>query len=174
MIEILENRFITNMGRHPGIQWDDVRIHLESVPPEKLRSLEKMEITGGEPDVIGYDQESGEYIFVDFSPESPEGRRSLCYDHKAFESRKENRPAGSAMDMAEHMGIELLTEQQYRELQTKGKFDIKSSSWITTPEDIRSLGGALFCDRRYERVFVYHNGAQSYYSSRGFRGKIKV
>jgi hypothetical protein len=173
LLKVLKNRFEKNMNRHKGIDWSKVQEKLEK-NPEKLWSLEEMEITGGEPDVVGYDKKTGEYIFYDCSEESPKGRRSFCYDHKALELRKENKPANSAMEMATDMGIELLTEEQYRELQKLGEFDLKTSSWILTPADIRKLKGALFCDRRYNTVFVYHNGAESYYAARGFRGSLKV
>ena len=173
LITLLKNRFEKNMNRHKGLAWNDVHARLET-DKEKLRSLGEMEATGGEPDVVGYDKKTGEYIFYDCAAETPQGRRSICYDREGLESRKENRPENNAVDMAAAMGIELLTEEQYRELQTLGKFDVKTSSWIKTPAAIRKLGGALFCDRRYDTVFVYHNGAQSYYSSRGFRGLLKV
>ena len=173
LITLLKNRFEKNMNRHKGLAWNDVHARLET-DKEKLRSLGEMEATGGEPDVVGYDKKTGEYIFYDCAAETPQGRRSICYDREGFESRKENKPENNAVDMAAAMGIELLTEEQYRELQTLGKFDVKTSSWIKTPAAIRKLGGALFCDRRYDTVFVYHNGAQSYYSSRGFRGMLKV
>ncbi len=161
------------MNRHRGLQWAPVQAKLEA-DIEKLWSLSEMERTGGEPDVVGHDKTTGEYIFCDASAESPKGRRSICYDHQALESRKEHKPADSAMDMAAAMGIELLTEQQYRELQKLGEFDTKTSSWVKTPSDVRKLGGALFCDRRYDTVFMYHNGAESYYAARGFRGSLKV
>jgi hypothetical protein len=170
---ILKTRFEKNMNRHQGLVWTEVQAKLEA-HPEKLRSLDEMEQTGGEPDVVGHDKATGEYVFFDCSAESPTGRRSVCYDREGLESRKENRPADSAIDMATAMGIELLTEEQYRELQNLGNFDMKTSSWVKTPADIRKLGGALFCDRRYGKVFVYHNGAQSYYSARAFRGLLKV
>ncbi len=173
LITLLKNRFEKNMNRHKGLAWNDVQARLET-DKEKLRSLGEMEATGGEPDVVGYDKKTGEYIFYDCAAETPQGRRSICYDREGLESRKENKPENNAVDMAAAMGIELLTEEQYRELQTLGKFDVKTSSWIKTPAAIRKLGGALFCDRRYDTVFVYHNGAQSYYSSRGFRGLLKV
>lgn len=171
IIEILKVRFEENMSRHEGIDWSDVQARLEA-DEKKLWSLSEMERTGGEPDVVGRDGEG--YLFIDCSAESPIGRRSLCYDRKALESRKKNKPENAAMDMAEAMGIEILTEAQYRKLQDLGPFDTKTSSWIKTPENIRSLGGALFCDCRYDIVFVYHNGADSYYSARGFRGWILV
>lgn len=170
---ILKERFEKNMGRHEGLVWADVQTKLEA-NNEKLWSLSEMERTGGEPDVIGADEETGEYIFMDCSPESPKGRRSVCYDREALESRKKHKPETSAMDMAQSMGIEILTEEQYRALQQLGEFDKKSSSWVKTPENIRSLGGALFCDLRYNTVFLYHNGADSYYGVRGFRGVLKV
>lgn len=173
LIKILKARFEKNMNRHKGIAWADVQARLEK-KTEKLWSLAEMEDTGGEPDVTGYDKKSGEYIFVDCSPESPQGRRSYCYDRKALNARKEHKPKNSAMDVAAEMGIELLTEEQYRSLQQTGPFDTKTSSWILTPPDIRNLGGALFCDRRYNTVFVYHNGAESYYAGRAFRGMLRV
>lgn len=173
LFSILKARFQENMNRHEGIDWPDVRDRLEA-NKEKLWSLHEMERTGGEPDVVGYDEKTGEYLFVDCSRESPAGRRSICYDQEALESRKKNKPEHSAMAMAEEMGIELLTEEQYRELQKLGEFDLKTSSWVQTPDRIRKLGGALFCDRRYDTVFVYHNGAESYYSARGFRGLLRV
>jgi hypothetical protein len=173
LIDILSVRFEKYKTRHKGIEWSNVQTKLES-SPAKLWSLNEMEMTGGEPDVIGYDKKTGEYIFVDCSPETPKERRSICYDREALDSRKEHKPANSAIDMADEMGVELLTEEQYRELQTLGAFDLKTSSWIKTPEDIRKLDGALFCDRRYDTVFVYHNGASSYYAVRGFRGVLKV
>jgi len=173
LITTLQDRFEQNLNRHPGIDWAAVLGRLES-KPDKLRSLFEMERTGGEPDVIGRDAETGEFIFCDCSAESPSGRRSLCYDGAALESRKENKPAGSAVEMATAIGIELLTETDYRHLQKLGCFDVKTSSWIQTPPGIRKLGGALFGDRRYDTVFVYHNGAQSYYAARGFRGLLRV
>lgn len=169
----LKDRFEKNMNRHNGLEWAKVQDKLEA-NPEKLWSLLEMEGTGGEPDVIGLDGETGEYIFYDCSAESPKGRRSVCYDRKALESRKQHKPENSAMDMAASMGIELLTEEQYRELQELGNFDLKTSSWVQTPDNIRKLGGAIFCDRRYNTVFVYHNGADSYYAARGFRGSLRV
>ena len=172
-LEILEERFEGNSGRHKDIEWVKVRDKLLSHPKE-LWSLNEMEKTGGEPDVVGYDKETGEYIFIDCSPESPIGRRSVCYDGEALESRKEHKPKNNAMDMAADMGITLLTEDQYRDLQRFGSFDTKTSSWLKTPSDIRKLGGALFADRRYDKVFVYHNGAESYYAARGFRGELRV
>ncbi|MFN0173571.1 MAG: DUF4256 domain-containing protein [Saprospiraceae bacterium] len=173
LISVLKARFDKNMSRHEGLEWTDVRVKLES-NGEKLWSLNAMESTGGEPDVIGYDIHTHEYIFYDCSAESPNGRRSVCYDHEALESRKEHKPEDSAAEMAAEMGIEILTEQQYRELQELGNFDTKTSSWVKTPSEIRKLGGALFCDRRYDHVFVYHNGAESYYAARGFRGLLRV
>jgi hypothetical protein len=161
------------MDRHKGLDWSRLQAKLEG-NAEKLWSLNEMERTGGEPDVVGHDKKTGEYIFYDCSAESPNGRRSLCYDRKALDSRKEHKPKDNAIDMAAAMGIELLTEAQYRELQEIGKFDTKTSSWVKTPSDIRQLGGALFCDRRYNHVFVYHNGAESYYANRGFRGSLRV
>jgi hypothetical protein len=169
----LKARFEKNMVRHKGLEWPNVQTRLEA-NPAKLWSLHEMEKTGGEPDVVGRDQRTGEYVFYDCSAQSPEGRTSLCYDREGLESRKEHRPKNTAMDLAAAMGVELLTEEQYRELQKLGEFDTKSSSWVKTPADIRSLGGALFCDRRYGHVFVYHNGAQSYYAGRGFRCWLKV
>lgn len=173
LLKVLKVRFEKNMNRHEGVEWGKLQEKLEA-NAEKLWSLNQMEETGGEPDVIGYDKETGEYIFCDCSAESPKNRRSICYDHEALESRKENKPQNSAMNMAIAMGIELLTEEQYRELQLFGNFDTKTSSWVKTPDNIRKLGGAIFCDRRYNTVFTYHNGAESYYSSRGFRGMLKV
>mgnify|MGYP000913104667 CR=1 FL=1 len=173
LLAILETRFTKNMNRHQDLKWDKVQAKLE-VDAEKLRSLNEMEITGGEPDVIGFDNGTGEYLFCDCSVESPKGRRSICYDREALESRKEHKPENSAFDLAASMGIELLTEEQYRQLQKLGSFDTKTSSWVKTPSNIRKLGGALFCDRRYDTVFVYHNGAGSYYASRGFRGLLRV
>lgn len=173
LLKSLSARFEKNSQRHEGIAWADVLARLERNPVE-LESLLEMESTGGEPDVIGHDPKTGRVIFCDCSPESPAGRRSLCYDREALNARKENKPKGSAVEMAATMGIELLTEEQYRELQQLGEFDLKTSSWIRTPEGIRALGGALFCDRRYDTVFVYHNGAQSYYAARGFRGVLRV
>src|SRR5690606_7314989 len=173
LLSILKDRFEKNMHRHEGLDWAKVQEKLEA-HPEKLWSLYEMERTEGEPDVIGVDEKTGEYIFCDCSKESPKGRRKVCYDREALESRKKHKPETSAMDMANEMGIEILTEEQYRELQKFGPFDQKTSSWIKTPDDIRKLGGALFCDYRYGHVFVYHNGADSYYSVRGFRGLLKV
>ena len=169
----LKARFGENMNRHKDLEWAQVQAKLEA-NAEKLWSLNEMERTGGEPDVVGHDKKTGEYIFYDCSAESPKGRRSVCYDREALESRKEHKPEGSAIDMAAAMGIELLTEEQYRELQKRGNFDTKTSSWVKTPSDIRKLGGALFCDRRYDTVFVYHNGAESYYAARAFRGLLRV
>jgi hypothetical protein len=173
LLSTLKTRFEKNMQRHKAIEWATIQTKLEA-NKEKLWLLNEMEITGGEPDVVGYDKKTGEYIFYDCSAESPAGRRSICYDHEALEKRKENKPKNSAVKMATDMGIELLTEEQYPELQTLGNFDTKTSSWIKTPAAIRKLGGALFCDRRYDTVFVYHNGAESYYAARAFRGALRV
>jgi hypothetical protein len=173
LLAALKSRFEKNMNRHKGISWSAVEEQLDA-NPEKLWSLNQMEKTEGEPDVISQDKKSGEFIFMDCSAESPKGRRSICYDHQALESRKEHKPANSAVQMAEDMGIELLDEAQYRELQKHGNFDTKTSSWILTPPDIRKLGGAIFADWRYGHVFVYHNGAESYYAARGFRGVLRV
>ena len=173
LLQALKARFEKNMHRHKTIAWADVRARLEG-NADAMTSLREMEATGGEPDVIGQDKESGRYTFCDCSAESPSGRRSLCYDREALESRKENKPESSAVEMAAAMGVELLTEQQYRDLQKLGEFDTKTSSWVRTPSDVRALGGSLFCDRRYGKVFVYHNGAQSYYAARGFRGSLQV
>jgi hypothetical protein len=173
LLETLQTRFQKNVKRHKGIEWSDVLRRLQA-HPEKLWSLNEMEITGGEPDVVGYDKNTCEFVFVDCSPESPSGRRSLCYDRKGLESRKEHHPENTAIDMATAMGVELLTEAQYRDLQKLGRFDAKTSSWLLTPPSIRDLGGAIFADFRYGTVFVYHNGAQSYYGSRGFRGSLRV
>ena len=173
LLRALKARFEKNMNRHKGLEWAKIHAKLEA-NTEKLWSLNEMERTGGEPDVVGHDKKTGEYIFYDCSAESPKGRRSVCYDREALEARKEHKPKDSAIDMAATMGIELLTEEQYRELQKLGNFDTKTSSWVKTPSDIRKLGGALFCDRRYDHVFVYHNGAESYYSARGFRGLLSV
>jgi hypothetical protein len=173
LLQALKTRFEKNMRRHQGIAWMDVQTRLDD-SPDALKSLRAMEETGGEPDVIGQDKVSGRFTFCDCSAESPAGRRSVCYDRAALDARKEHKPQGSAVDMAAEMGVELLTEDQYRELQKLGEFDTKTSSWIRTSPDVRALGGALFCDRRYGRVFVYHNGAQSYYAARGFRGLISV
>jgi hypothetical protein len=173
LLTILKNRFEKNLSRHQKITWSDVEKKLQK-NPEKLWSLNEMEQTGGEPDVVGYDKKTGEYFFVDCSKESPSGRRSLCYDDQALASRKEHKPKNSAIALAAAMGIELLTEAQYRDLQNVGVFDTTTSSWLATPDTIRKLGGALFCDRRYDTVFTYHNGAESYYAARGFRGKLNV
>jgi hypothetical protein len=174
LLSALKARFEKNKDRHKDLEWANVQAKLDTpAGGDKLWSLNEMERTGGEPDVVGYDQKTGEYIFYDCSAESPKGRRSLCYDREALESRKENKPENSAIDMATAMGIELLTEEQYRELQQLGNFDMKTSSWVKTPPGIRKLGGALFCDRRYDTVFVYHNGAESYYAARGFRGSLR-
>ena len=173
LFKVWKSRFEKNKHRHRDILWEDVQKKLEN-NEGKLWSLEQMEVTGGEPDVVGYDEKTDEYIFYDCAAESPKERRSLCYDRRALDSRKQAKPASSAMDMAQTMGIELLTEEEYRELQKLGKFDQKTSSWVKTPDNIRELGGAIFCDYRYGTVFVYHNGAESYYSSRGFRGVLKV
>jgi hypothetical protein len=173
LLKTLQTRFEKNKSRHKGIDWAKVEARLEA-HPAKLWSLSVMEETGGEPDVVGHDKKTGEIIFYDCSAESPKGRRSVCYDDAALNSRKEHKPHDSAMAMADAMGIELLTEEQYRELQELGEFDTKTSSWIITPAPIRKLGGALFCDRRYDTVFLYHNGAESYYAARGFRGSLKV
>ena len=173
LLRALKARFEKNMTRHKGLEWAKVQAKLEA-NTEKLWSLNEMEKSGGEPDVVGHDKRRGEYIFYDCSLESPAGRRSICYDREALESRKENKPKNSAMDMAGAMGIELLTEEQYRELQELGEFDTKTSSWLKTPSEIRKLGGAIFADRRYDHIFVYHNGADSYYAARGFRGSLRV
>ena len=173
LLGTLKARFEVNMNRHKSLEWAKVQARLEA-NPEKLWSLHEMERTGGEPDVAGQDKKTGEYIFYDCSAESPEGRRNVCYDREALDSRKEAKPKDNAMDMAAGMGIELITEEQYRELQKLGKFDTKTSSWVITPAAIRNLGGAIFCDRRYEHVFVYHNGASSYYGVRGFRGSLRI
>ena len=173
LLSILKARFAKNMNRHKGLDWAKVQVKLEA-HPEKLWSLNEMEQTGGEPDVVGHDKKTGEYIFYDCSVESPKGRRSICYDDEALEARKEHKPDDSALNMADDMGIEILNEEQYRELQKVGNFDAKTSSWIKTPSDIRKLGGAIFADYRYGHVFVYHNGAESYYSARGFRGMLRV
>ncbi|MDV4149932.1 DUF4256 domain-containing protein [Clostridium sp. AL.422] len=173
ILGILKARFEKNMNRHNEIEWSKVQAKLEA-NIEKLWSLHQMEVTGGEPDVIGYDNKNDEYVFYDCSAESPKGRRSVCYDREALESRKQNKPQNTAIDMASDMGIEILTEEQYRELQKFGSFDVKTSSWVKTPDNIRKKGGAIFCDRRYDTVFVYHNGADSYYAARGFRGYLKV
>lgn len=173
LLKTLKARFEKNMHRHKGLEWNKIQSRLEA-HTEKLWSLNEMERTGGEPDVVGYDKKTGEYIFYDCSAESPKDRRNVCYDREGLESRKEHRPANNAVDMAADMGIELLTEEEYRELQKLGEFDTKTSSWIKTPPKIRDLGGAFFCDRRYDHIFLYHNGAQSYYAARAFRGSLKV
>jgi hypothetical protein len=173
LLETLQTRFEKNKSRHPGLAWTAVKARLEA-SPEKLWSLSQMESTGGEPDVVGYDRPSGEVLFMDCSAESPAGRTSLCYDREALDSRKEHKPKNNAVDVAADMGVELLTEDQYRDLQKLGEFDLKSSSWLKAPPEMRKLGGALFGDRRFGRVFVYHNGAESYYSGRGFRGSLRV
>lgn len=173
LLKVLKARFEKNMSRHQGLEWASVQAKLEA-NSEKLWSLNEMEQTGGEPDVVDHDKKSGEYIFYDCSAESPKGRRSLCYDREAHEARKEFKPENTAIDIAAAIGIELLTEEQYRELQKLGKFDLKTSSWVKTPADIRKLGGAVFCDRRYDTVFLYHNGAESYYAARGLRGSLRV
>ncbi len=173
LLATLKARFEKHISRHQGLEWAKVQARLEA-SPEKLWSLNEMERTGGEPDVVGLDKKKGEYIFYDCSAESPKGRRSICYDREALESRKEHKPGNNAMDLAAAIGIELLTEEEYRELQKLGNFDLKTSSWVKTPADIRKLGGALYCDRRYNTVFVYHNGAESYYAVRGFRGSLRV
>jgi len=173
LLSVLEARFEKNMQRHTGIEWNKVVVKLKA-NPDKLWSLDEMERTEGEPDVIAYDENTDEYVFYDCSAESPKGRRSICYDHEALEKRKENKPKDSALNMAEEMGIKILNEEEYKELQKLGKFDTKTSSWIATPSDIRKLGGALFSDFRYNTVFVYHNGADSYYAARGFRGSLRV
>ena len=173
LLSILEVRFTKNMNRHKDLEWIKIQAKLEA-DPIKLWSLNEMETTGGEPDVIGYDKKKNEYIFCDCSAESPKGRRSICYDHEALESRKEHKPNDSALNMAAAMDIKILTEEQYRELQELGIFDTKTSSWVQTSSNVRALGGALFCDRRYDMVFLYHNGAESYYAARGFRGMLKV
>jgi hypothetical protein len=173
LLRNLKARFEKNLNRHKGLEWSKVQTKLTG-SPEKLWVLNEMEITGGEPDVIGYDKATDEFIFYDCSAESPKERRSLCYDRKALDSRKENKPVDSAMDMAAALGITILTEDEYRDLQKLGNFDTKTSSWIKTPDAIRTLGGAIFCDRRYDHVFTYHNGAESYYAARGFRGSLRV
>lgn len=173
LLNLLQARFEKNMNRHKGIEWNKVQAKLEA-NPEKLWTLDEMEITGGEPDIVGYDQATDEYIFYDCAPESPKGRRSVCYDHEALAARKEHKPGNSAVSMAADMGIELLTEEEYRKLQELGNFDTKTSSWIATPPQIRKLGGAVFGDFRYATVFIYHNGAESYYAARGFRGSLRV
>ena len=173
LLKTLQARFEKNMNRHSGLEWAKIQAKLEATP-EKLSSLGEMEKTGGEPDVVGYDKSTDEYIFYDCSAESPKGRRSVCYDREALESRKKHKPENNAIDMATTMGIELLTEEQYKTLQDLGNFDTKTSSWLKTPSEIRKLGGAIFADRRYNHVFVYHNGAESYYAARGFRGWLRV
>jgi hypothetical protein len=173
LLRALKVRFEKNVNRHKGLEWANAQARLEA-DAEKLWALSEMERTGGEPDVVGQDKKTGEYIFFDCSSESPKGRRSLCYDREALESRKENKPKGNVLDMADAMGVELLTEEQYRELQKLGTFDAKTSSWVKTPSAIRKLGGALFCDRRFDTVFLYHNGAESYYAARAFRGLLRV
>ena len=173
LLGVLKTRFEKNMNRHKGLAWADVQAKLEA-KAEKLWSIHEMERTGGEPDVVGYDKKTGEYIFYDCSAESPQGRRSFCYDREALDSRKEHKPKDNAIDAATAMGVELLTEEQYRELQKLGEFDTKTSSWVKTPSAIRKLGGALFCDRRFDTVFTYHNGAESYYAGRAFRGWLRV
>ena len=173
LLKALKARFEKNMNRHPGLEWTKVQAKLEA-NAEKLWSLNEMEKSGGEPDIFGHDKKTGDYIFYDCSAESPKGRRSLCYDREALDSRKENKPKGNAEEMAAAMGVELLTEEQYRDLQKLGEFDTKTSSWVKTPSNVRKLGGALFCDRRFDTVFLYHNGAESYYAARAFRGWIKI
>ena len=173
LLKTLKARFEKNMNRHKGLDWPKVQAQLEA-NPEKLRVLDEMEVTGGEPDVVDHDKKTGEYIFYDCSAESPKDRRSLCYDHEALEKRKEHKPKDSAINMAADMGIEILLEEEYRALQKLGNFDTKTSSWVKTPPQIRKLGGAVFCDRRYDTVFLYHNGADSYYAARGFRGSLRV
>jgi hypothetical protein len=173
LLEILKGRFEKNAARHPEIRWEAIQARLEG-RDDKLWSLNQMEISGGEPDVVGHDTKTGEYLFYDCSAQSPKGRRSVCYDHEALKSRTEHKPKDSAIGMAAAMGIELLAEEQYRQLQQLGEFDTTTSSWVKTPSDVRELGGALFCDRRYSKVFVYHNGADSYYAARGFRGELRV
>ena len=173
LVAVLKTRFEKNRNRHTGLEWEQVQARLEA-NPEKLWSLYEMERTGGEPDVVGRDMETGEFLVYDCSAESPKGRRSLCYDREALDSRKEHKPESSVMDMAAAMGIELLNEEQYRELQKLGEFDLKTSSWVKTPAGIRKRGGAVFCDRRYDTVFLYHNGADSYYAARGFRGSLRL
>ena len=173
LLKTLETRFEKNMGRHKGLEWAKVKARLDA-NPDKLWSLHEMEKSGGEPDVVGHDKKTGEVTFFDCSPESPKGRVSLCYDREGLESRKEHKPKNTAMDLAAEMGIELLTEEQYLELQKLGSFDLKTSCWVKSPDDIRKLGGALYCERRYNRIFVGHNGAQSYYAVRGFRGSLRI
>ena len=172
-LKALKSRFDKNMKRHEGLEWAKVQAKLEA-SPDKMWSLHEMERTGGEPDVIGHDKKTGEYLFYDCSEESPKGRRSICYDHEALEARKEHKPKDSAVNMAAAIGIDLLTEEQYRDLQKLGEFDTKTSSWVKTPPEVRKLDGALFCDRRFNHVFLYHNGAESYYAARGFRGSLRV
>jgi len=173
LLKTLQARFEKNMSRHKGLDWTKIQAKLEA-NPDKLWSLSEMERTSGEPDVVGQDKKTGEYLFYDCSAESPKDRRSLCYDREALNSRKENKPKGNAVDAATAMGVELLTEEQYRDLQKLGEFDLKTSSWVKTPANVRKLGGALFCDRRFDTVFVYHNGAESYYAARAFRGVLRV
>lgn len=173
LLSALKTRFEKNMGRHKGLEWAEVQAKLEA-NAAKLWSLSEMERTGGEPDVVGFDKATGEYIFYDCSPESPKGRRSLCYDRAAWESRREHKPKNDALSAAAAMGVRLLTEEEYRELQTLGEFDLKTSSWVMTPPEVRNLGGAIFCDRRFGRIFTYHNGAESYYAARAFRGSLRV
>jgi hypothetical protein len=173
LLDELKERFEKNAARHKGLKWTDVQKKLEAAPG-KLWSLSEMERTGGEPDVVGFDKKTGEFVFYDCAAESPKERRSLCYDRKAWESRKEHKPKNDAVTMAAEMGVEILSEEQYRELQTLGEFDLKTSSWVLTPTEVRSLGGAIFCDRRFNRVFTYHNGAESYYAARGFRACLRV
>jgi hypothetical protein len=173
LLNTLKNRFDAHPSRHPDLEWASIQTKIEA-NPAKLGSLHEMEKTGGEPDIIGYDEQTGDYLFCDCSPESPAGRRSLCYDPDALASRKENKPVNSALGLAASMGVDVLNEEQYRDLQRLGVFDVKTSSWVKTPDSIRKQGGALFCDRRYDRVFAYHNGAESYYASRGFRGLIWI
>ncbi len=173
LISVLKNRFESYPNRHENIKWNNVQEKLESCP-DKLWSLNEMERTEGEPDVVGYDNKTNEYLFIDCSAESPKGRRSICYDRKALDSRKEHKPVNSAIDLATEIGIEILSEEQYRYLQTLGNFDLKTSSWVKTPDEIRKLGGAIFCDKRYNTVFLYHNGAESYYEARGFRGILRI
>ncbi|PAM96483.1 hypothetical protein B4N84_03410 [Flavobacterium sp. IR1] len=173
LLDVLRVRFEKNMNRHKGLEWNKIQEKLES-SPEKLYALDEMERTEGEPDVVGYDANTKEFVFFDCSPESPKGRRSICYDHEALEKRKENKPKDSAINLASEMGIEILNEEQYRELQKLGEFDTKTSSWIATPPAIRKLGGAIFADFRYKTIFIYHNGADSYYAARGFRGSLRV
>ena len=173
LVKELKARFEKNTKRHKGLDWEKVQARLDK-DPKKLQILAEMERTGGEPDVVAFDKKTGQIVFFDCSPESPKGRRSLCYDRAAWESRKEHKPADTAVDMAAAIGIELLTEDEYRDLQKLGEFDLKTSSWVKTPDDVRKLGGAIFCDRRFDRVFTYHNGAESYYAARGFRGSLRV